>query len=395
LCRASTGACDPAETCNGVSDDCPFNIRYTDDRACDDKKAYTENDRCQDPGVCRGDYIDGTCEEPIEVEMPALETGVSTGAANGLSSTGTGCLSFGEDTVDRVYAVEVLEGETLDVLVEPSPGLDVLLNVMTLCHASQACVASADSGDAGSAEQLSYLVESDGTHYIVVEALSDEAPSQYDIQFGLFEEDTETDSVSEMDSATERDTSEQQDAGFETDADAGIDADTDSDTDADTDADTDTDTDTDTDGDTDVDADADTDADTDVDTDGDTDSDTDVDTTADTGTLIDTGNVIDTGTEPDTESESGTETATGRDAGADGDTDADTDVDTDADADGDTDADTGAGPGTGDDTEVDSDTASDTTNDDDTSVKKDACNCQTPGQQRDGFNAVTVLRLFF
>ncbi|MCP3105122.1 hypothetical protein LZ198_40270 [Myxococcus sp. K15C18031901] len=53
MCRASAGACDAAETCDGFSTECPVDAPAVDGTACSDGNACTRTDTCQ-AGVCRG-----------------------------------------------------------------------------------------------------------------------------------------------------------------------------------------------------------------------------------------------------------------------------------------------------------------------------------------------------
>ncbi|MCE9674075.1 hypothetical protein LY474_40430 [Myxococcus stipitatus] len=53
VCRESAGACDVAETCDGVSTECPADALAEDGTSCDDLEACTQVDTCQS-GVCQG-----------------------------------------------------------------------------------------------------------------------------------------------------------------------------------------------------------------------------------------------------------------------------------------------------------------------------------------------------
>jgi hypothetical protein len=52
ICRPSTGACDPAEQCDGASDDCPADVQSPDGTTCEDADACTSSGTCAQ-GQCR------------------------------------------------------------------------------------------------------------------------------------------------------------------------------------------------------------------------------------------------------------------------------------------------------------------------------------------------------
>ena len=58
-CRGSTGQCDFAETCDGVSITCPADVTQPDGTSCDDDNLCTESDVCTG-GVCGGEGV--TCD---------------------------------------------------------------------------------------------------------------------------------------------------------------------------------------------------------------------------------------------------------------------------------------------------------------------------------------------
>ncbi|TMB17248.1 MAG: hypothetical protein E6J59_17135 [Deltaproteobacteria bacterium] len=53
VCRPAAGACDVAESCDGVSPDCPTDITRPDGTRCDDGNSCTRRDRCRS-GMCAG-----------------------------------------------------------------------------------------------------------------------------------------------------------------------------------------------------------------------------------------------------------------------------------------------------------------------------------------------------
>ena len=53
-CRADAGDCDIADFCDGVSDECPMDAFEPEGTSCDDGNGQTQNDQCDDSGVCMG-----------------------------------------------------------------------------------------------------------------------------------------------------------------------------------------------------------------------------------------------------------------------------------------------------------------------------------------------------
>jgi hypothetical protein len=121
VCRAQVGPCDVAETCSGLSLDCPGDAVTPDGTVCDDGSACTQTDTCQS-GTCAGaepivctapnpcmrpgecDPVSGTCSPPQPVEdgtacddgnactqSDTCQVGACTGASPVVCTAGDAC----------------------------------------------------------------------------------------------------------------------------------------------------------------------------------------------------------------------------------------------------------------------------------------------------------------
>jgi cysteine-rich repeat protein len=94
VCRAASGSCDVAETCNGTSTACPADAKQPDNSPCSDGNACTSGETCK-AGVCGSPTSTVSCNNP-----PACKSSVgascdpSTGACSYPTSiVGQSCAS--------------------------------------------------------------------------------------------------------------------------------------------------------------------------------------------------------------------------------------------------------------------------------------------------------------
>ncbi|MFH1434664.1 MAG: hypothetical protein ABIJ56_03005 [Pseudomonadota bacterium] len=57
VCRPSTDPCDPDESCDGITADCPADAFLSEGTECDDRDPCTGPDACDFAGVCGGPYL--------------------------------------------------------------------------------------------------------------------------------------------------------------------------------------------------------------------------------------------------------------------------------------------------------------------------------------------------
>lgn len=82
---------------------------------------------------------------------------------------GQSCTGYLLDGHDVFYSIELEEGETITVKVEPSPDYDVAVYIRESCESGAACLAGADEALKGGEEVLPFTAPADGTYLIVVD----------------------------------------------------------------------------------------------------------------------------------------------------------------------------------------------------------------------------------
>jgi cysteine-rich repeat protein len=100
ICRASTGECDPAETCDGATTICPSNAFSPSGTACASDASPCTADHCNGAGACThpAGNAGATCRVAVDPICDVAETcdGVSTSCPpNGFAPTGTPCADEG------------------------------------------------------------------------------------------------------------------------------------------------------------------------------------------------------------------------------------------------------------------------------------------------------------
>ena len=223
-CRAASGECDAAETCNGSDLTCPDDdVHAMDGEICTDSWDWTVDDICE-AGLCSGTEL-GSCGAPLTVDaFPYTHSTTSVGRPSHIDGYGVGCDIEAPLRADVVYELAVEADDSFDITVDPT-GFDAALIVLNFCADSEDCLAAADESESDEAEHLRFTATADGSYSILVEGEGD---------FTLTIEEV---------------------AGSDGDADG--DGDTDSDSDGDLDGDGDSDGDADGDGDGDVEEDGD------------------------------------------------------------------------------------------------------------------------------------------
>lgn len=88
LCRASAGGCDPAELCDGTSEECPADS-YATSGPCDDGDACTADDQCHVDKSCSGTAYE--CVAPGYCETAAGAVCDGTGGCVYLADVGAAC----------------------------------------------------------------------------------------------------------------------------------------------------------------------------------------------------------------------------------------------------------------------------------------------------------------
>ena len=168
--------CLTSDTCNDgnlcTTDTCDTNNVCVNDNntdTCDDGNALTENDICGD-GACAGTLMTGVCGNAIAVEaLPYTTTGTITGRPNALENYGLACVNASQPTGDIVYELTVETGVEYQILVTPTDGGDLALNLIGACGENEACIAAANDGSVGAAEVIVGSVSQNGTLYLTVE----------------------------------------------------------------------------------------------------------------------------------------------------------------------------------------------------------------------------------
>jgi len=170
LCRGSVGVCDADEYCDGINVTCPGeDYTSVNGDTCDDGNELTENDECLD-GDCAGDLMAGVCGNALAIDaLPYTTTGTTAGRPSGLDTYGVGCAAASQPEADIVYELTVEAGVEYQILLTPTDGGDLALDLLGACGEDEACIASANAGGAGEAEVIVGTAGASGTVYIVVE----------------------------------------------------------------------------------------------------------------------------------------------------------------------------------------------------------------------------------
>jgi hypothetical protein len=103
-----------------------------------------------------------------EAIMPGMISGTTVGYASDYAS---GCLAFSASGGDRVYSIDLPNGEELQVTIVPESGYDIALELVTepMCDPSALmCVASADAAGGGGMEMTSYMNTSGSTQNVFI-----------------------------------------------------------------------------------------------------------------------------------------------------------------------------------------------------------------------------------
>lgn len=142
------------------------------------------------PPVVGGDL----CETPVSVPAAGGSfQSTTTGLTNDYSPASS-CTGRANPGPDRVYAQTLTAGDVVEALLEPAPGLDASLYLMTNC-ANQTCVAGVDASPAGAAEYLRYVARSSGVHYFAVDASDALASGDHELTITRARGDTCADAV--------------------------------------------------------------------------------------------------------------------------------------------------------------------------------------------------------
>ena len=107
VCRPSVDSCDVAESCDGAADACPADVTLPDGAACDDGDACTQTDVCQD-AICQGsDPLDCNDVDPCTTDSCEPLSGCVNAdvPAGGCLTAGTSLLLIkdgADDTRDKL-----------------------------------------------------------------------------------------------------------------------------------------------------------------------------------------------------------------------------------------------------------------------------------------------------
>jgi hypothetical protein len=117
----------------------------------------------------------------------------TSGLSNSYSPL-TSCTGSANLGPDRVYSQALTAGDVVEALLEPAAGLDASLYVLTNCT-SQTCVAGADQGPSGAAENLRFVAQTTGEHYLVVDQKTAGAGGDHELTVARYRGDTCADAI--------------------------------------------------------------------------------------------------------------------------------------------------------------------------------------------------------
>jgi hypothetical protein len=112
-------------------------------------------------------YTGETC--PDAPDLIGSELAITTGRVNDYSPNAGGCTRSSSGP-DRAYRVPVQAGDQVHVQLTPDANWDATLYMVGNCgDITGSCVAGADAGNRGGAEQIAPVFDQSGTYYLVVD----------------------------------------------------------------------------------------------------------------------------------------------------------------------------------------------------------------------------------
>jgi hypothetical protein len=129
------------------------------------------------PPVSGGD----TCNTAVTVPSGGGSFSSTTmGLMNDYNPPAT-CTGYMEAGADQAYQLALAQGDVVEVLAEFETALDGSVYVVTNCSSIMSCVAGADVGNAGEAEQLRFVAQSAGAHYVIVDSYQASSSGTHDL----------------------------------------------------------------------------------------------------------------------------------------------------------------------------------------------------------------------